>query len=225
MNIKGAIFDMDGTLVDSLFFWEPFWRDLGARFLGKENYVPPKELDLGIRTRTFTEAMAYIREPLGIAASAEELVAFGTANLAEFYRTQVGAKAGVHAFLDHLKARGVKMCVASATDKKYLPIALEACGLTDYFETVLSCSELGVGKDKPDIYLKAMEILDTSPADTCIFEDSFVALETAKRIGCHTVGVFDKNNYGQDRLAAASDIYLSEGEGFDTLIPQVTLKK
>ena len=51
MNIKGAIFDMDGTLVDSLFFWEPFWRDLGKTFLGKENYVPPKELDQGIRKR------------------------------------------------------------------------------------------------------------------------------------------------------------------------------
>lgn len=221
MNIKAAIFDMDGTLVDSLFFWEPFWRDLGARFLGKENYVPPKELDQGIRTMTFTEAMAYIREPLGITASAEELVAFGTENLADFYRTQVGPKAGVLAFLDHLKARGVRMCVASATDKKYLPIALEACGLSSYFETVLSCSELGVGKDQPDIYLKAMELLGTAPADTCIFEDSFVALETAKRIGCHTVGVFDKNNYGQERLRAASEIYLGEGEGFDTLIPRV----
>ena len=221
MNIKGAIFDMDGTLVDSLFFWEPFWRDLGARFLGKENYAPPKELDQGIRTMTFTEAMAYIREPLGITASAEELVTFGTENLAEFYRTKVGAKEGVHAFLDHLKARGVRMCVASATDKKYLPIALEACGLTSYFDAVLSCSELGVGKDKPDIYLKAMEILGTSPENTCIFEDSFVALETAKGIGCHTVGIFDKNNYGQDSLRAASEIYLGDGEGFDTLIPRV----
>ncbi|MBO5652746.1 MAG: HAD family hydrolase, partial [Clostridia bacterium] len=155
----------------------------------------------------------------------EELVAFGAGNLADFYRYKVSAKPGVHAFLDHLKAEGVRMCVASATDKKYLPIALEACGLSSYFETVLSCSELGVGKDKPDIYLKAMEILGTSPADTCIFEDSFVALETAKRIGCHTVGIFDKNNFGQDRLCAASEIYLAEGEGFDTLIPQVTLKK
>ena len=114
------------------------------------------------------------------------------------------------------------MCVASATDKKYLPIALEACGLTDYFETVLSCSDVGAGKDKPDIYFKAMEALGTSPADTCIFEDSFVALETGKRIGCQTVGIFDKNNYGQDRLRAASDIYLSEGMGFDALIERVT---
>ena len=222
MKIKGAIFDMDGTLVDSLFFWEPFWRDLGKTFLGKEGYAPPEEIDRSIRTMTFTEAMAYIREPLGITATTEALVRFGTENLASFYRTKVGAKAGAHAFLDHLKAEGIKMCVASATDKKYLPIALEACGLTSYFEAVLSCSDVGAGKDKPDIYRKAMDVLGTSPEDTCIFEDSFVALETAKRIGCQTVGIFDKNNYGQDRLAAASDIYLSEGEGFDTLIPRVT---
>lgn len=225
MQIKSAIFDMDGTLVDSLYYWKPFWKDLGATFLHRENYAAPTEVDLKVRTMIFSDAMTFVRDALGITAPAEEIVAFAAQNLADFYRYKVSAKPGVHAFLDHLKSEGVRMCVASATDKKYLPIALEACGLSSYFETVLSCSELGVGKDKPDIYLKAMELLGTAPADTCIFEDSFVALETAKRIGCHTVGIFDKNNYGQDRLAAASEIYLAEGEGFDTLIPQVTLKK
>ena len=221
MNIKGAIFDMDGTLVDSLFFWEPFWRDLGREYLGKENYVPPKELDRAIRTMIFSDAMAYVREPLGISASVEELVAFGSNNLADFYRTKVGAKAGVHAFLDHLKAEGVRMCVASATDKEYLPIALEACGLTSYFEAVLSCTDVGAGKDKPDIYLLALETLGTTAEETALFEDSYVALETGRAVGCHTVGIFDKNNFGQDRLRAASEIYLAEGEGFDTLIPKV----
>ena len=221
MNIKGAIFDMDGTLVDSLFFWEPFWRDLGREYLGKENYVPPKELDRAIRTMIFSDAMAYVREPLGISASAEELVAFGSNNLADFYRTKVGAKAGVHAFLDHLKAEGVRMCVASATDKKYLPIALDACGLSHYFDAVLSCTDVGAGKDKPDIYLLALETLGTTAEETALFEDSYVALETGRAVGCHTVGIFDKNNFGQDRLRAASEIYLAEGEGFDTLIPKV----
>ena len=219
MKIKGAIFDMDGTLVDSLFFWGVFWQDLGKNFLGKENYAPPKEIDLKVRTMIFTDAMAYVKDALGIAADKEEVVSFATENLSDFYRYKVKAKPGAHALLDHLKGMGVRMCVASATDKKYLPIALDACGLTPYFETVLSCAELGVGKDKPDIYLAALAALGTDASETCVFEDSLVALETAKKAGFHTVGIYDENNYGQERLCQASDIYVSRGQPLDISIP------
>lgn len=221
MKIKGAIFDMDGTLVDSLFFWGVFWRDLGEKFLGKENYAPPKEIDLKVRTMILTDAMAYVKDALGIAADAEEIVSFAKEKLSDFYRYKVKAKAGAHALLDHLKGIGVRMCVASATDKKYLPIALDACGLTPYFETVLSCAELGVGKDKPDIYFAALAALGTDASETCVFEDSFVALETAKKAGFHTVGIYDENNYEQERLCQASELYLSEGVSLDEAIAYV----
>ena len=110
----------------------------------------------------------------------------------------------------------------SATDKKYLPIALEACGLSPYFDTVLSCAELGVGKDRPDVYLLALEKLGVEAKDAAVFEDSFVALETAKGIGCHTVGIFDENNFGQDRLSAASDVYIAKGQTLDAVIPHLS---
>ena len=219
MKIKGAIFDMDGTLVDSLFFWGAFWRDLGEKFLGKENYAPPKEIDLKVRTMIFTDAMAYVRDALEIEADTEQVVSFATNNLSDFYRYKVKAKPGAHALLDHLKAMGVRMCVASATDKKYLPIALDACGLAPYFDTILSCAELGVGKDKPDIYLAALAALGTNASETCVFEDSFVAIETARAAGFHTVGIYDENNFGQDRLHQSSDIYVSRGQPLDIVIP------
>lgn len=219
MKIKAAIFDMDGTLVDSLFFWGVFWRDLGKTFLGEENFTPPEALDREVRTMIFTEAMAYVRDALGIRESADEVVRFATATLTDFYRCKVKVKAGTYALLDHLSACGVKLALASATDMRYVRIALDACGLDHYFDVVLSCADIGVGKDKPDIYLHTLEVLDTAAEDACVFEDSFVALETARSIGTHTVGIFDPNNFGQDRLRAASDIYLAEGEGLDRLIP------
>ena len=215
MKIKGAIFDMDGTLVDSLFWWEKFWRDLGKKFLDKESFAPPQELDLKVRTMIFTEAMAYVKDALSIEASAEEVVSFAAQNLADFYRYTVKAKTGVYALLDGLSAMGVKLALASATDMKYLKIALEACHLEKYFDTVLSCADLGVGKDKPDIYLLSLKKLGVEAHECAVFEDSFVALETAKRAGFHTVGIYDANNYGQDRLRAASEIYLGEGTPLD----------
>ena len=221
MKIKAAIFDMDGTLVDSLFFWGVFWRDLGAKYLGKENYTPPAELDRGVRTMVFTDAMAYVGGALGIKAPTEEVVAFATETLADFYRYKVKAKTGVYTLLDRLSAMGVKLALASATDMKYLKIALRACDLEKYFDVILSCADLGVGKDKPDIYLLSLEKLGVTAADSAVFEDSYVALETARDIGCHTVGIFDQNNYGQDRLEAASEIYLGEGIPLDDALLHV----
>ena len=97
--------------------------------------------------------------------------------------------------------------------------ALKSAGLYDYFDFVISCSEVGSGKERPDVYFKALELLGSSVEDTCVVEDAYVALETAKSIGLKTVGVFDNDNVAfQDRVKASSDIYLGEGHGLEELI-------
>lgn len=128
------------------------------------------------------------------------------------YKTRVDAKFGVLEFLKQMKARGVKMCVASATEPKYIKYVLERCSLDGFFEFIISCTEVGVGKEKPDVFLKALERLGGNLSEACVFEDSFVALETAKNAGFMTVGIYDKHNYGQDRLRAAADVYIAGGQ-------------
>ena len=224
MEIKGAIFDMDGTLVDSLAFWSVLWKKIGKRYLGEENFVPEEEVDRRVRTMIFVDALEYVWTHYGFRCSCEEFVAFGTDGITEFYREYVKPKAGAVAFLNHLKQSGVRLCLATATDPKYIADALTLCGMTGYFDTVLSCVEVGYGKDRPQIYLEALARLDCFPDESCVFEDSFVALETAKRIGCHTVGVFDRYNFGQERLSAASEIYLDEHHAMDTLIPKISAR-
>ena len=86
------------------------------------------------------------------------------------------------------------------------------------FDFVISCVDIGSGKDKPDIYLAALERFGSSLEQTCVFEDSFVALETAKRAGFITVGIHDNGNYDHDKLMAASDYYLADGMTFNDLI-------
>ena len=106
------------------------------------------------------------------------------------------------------------LCLASATDRRYLNIALESCGLAEFFtpETILSCSDIGVGKEKPDVFLAASRVLKTPISATAVFEDSALALETAKGAGFVTVGVYDSHQSAQARLRAASAIYLGEGK-------------
>ena len=224
MKIKGAIFDMDGTLVDSLMFWSVLWKKIGKKYFGEEDFVPNAEVDRQARTMIFVEALAHIWKHYGLACSCEEFVEFGTHGIHEFYREYAKPKAGAIALLDYLKQNGAKICLATATDPEYIPNALDCCGMTGYFDEILSCVTVGRGKDRPSIYLTALERLNCFPDEACVFEDSFVALETAKRIGCHTVGVFDRFNHGQDRLLAASEIYLDQTKGLDAVIPQLTIE-
>ena len=221
MKIKGAIFDMDGTLVDSLMFWEGFWRAFGKKYKGCDDYVPPKYIDSRVRAMMFADATAWICEELKPDATPQELYEFGNQNLDEHYRNVVTVKAGVFEFLEHLKSRGIKCCVATATEMEFASRALEYHGITKYLDAAISCTDIGVGKDKPDIYLKAGDILGFSEDELCVFEDSYVALETAKNAGFKTVGIFDKYNYCQDRLEAASNFYLGEGHSFTELIEKI----
>lgn len=214
MKIKGAIFDMDGTLVDSLAFWDCFWRDMGKRYFGDPDFCMDAEhFDTHVRTMIFSRAISYIHDYLNIPCSAEEFGAFAASYVEWFYGTVVTAKPGAVELLTALRERGIKMCLASATDRRYLSIALESCGLASFFtpETIISCSDIGVGKERPDVFLAALEVLGTPLVETAVFEDSALALETAKAAGFVTVGVYDSHQTSAKRLLAAADVYLGEG--------------
>lgn len=221
MKIKGAIFDMDGTLVDSLSFWDVLWGRIGERYLGVKNFKPSEEVDKSVRTMIFSQAMGYVKDVCGINASVDEITEFGTSSLADFYRDVVGLKYGARELLDALEAKGIKMCLATATDMKYVNIALDKLDLRKYFDAIMSCADIGKGKDQPDIYLNASNALGFDREDICVFEDSYVALETAKAIDLKTIGIFDKNNFGQDRLEKASIVYLGENRSLAELVKEI----
>lgn len=218
MEIKAAIFDMDGTLVDSLSFWQVYWTALGKRYANDPDFRPDPADDRKVRTLTFRAAAELVHETYGFGKDGEELLDYGNEILADFYRTRVKPKAGVVEFLEYAKARGVKLCVASATDPAYVDIALECCGLKKYFSKVFSCADLGVGKDKPDIFLLASESLGEKPEDTWVFEDSLTAIETAASVGMPTVGIYDRFNFGHERMRAIATEYIAPGETLCKLI-------
>lgn len=224
MKISGAIFDMDGTLVDSLFYWKYFWNEVGRRFLGEENFTPEEAVDKKIRTQIFTDAIEEIVKKYDFSGKEEQFREFALGSITEFYRTQSKIKKGAVELLDYLKKGGAKICLASATGKENVLFALRHHDLEKYFDLVLSCAEIGVGKDKPDIYLLAAKTLGCETTDSCVVEDSFVAIETAKKAGFKTVGVYDKYNYEHDRLKASSDIYIDENGSLTDLIPQIKVK-
>ena len=221
MKFKGAIFDMDGTLVDSLIFWDMFWGRIGARYLNDASFKASEEANKTIRTMILSDAMLYIKKLYSIPTTDREIIRFAEEELEAFYRTEAKLKDGAIELLETLKKRGIPICLASATTKKYVMIALKCCGIDSYFDQVLSCVDVGHGKEHPAVYFEAASALGFDPSELCVFEDSFVALETAKAAGFQTVGVYDRYNYMQDRLQAASDFYVKDGMSFFDVIAQI----
>ena len=129
-----------------------------------------------------------------------------------FYLYHATMKEGAIEILEHLTSNGVKCCLATATSIPHVEIMLKRYDLKKYFSGILSCSTLGVGKDKPDIYYKAIEILGLEANECCVVEDSFVAIESAKLTGAKTIGVYDKFAFNHARLQTSSDYYINDNE-------------
>ena len=202
--IKGAIFDLDGTLLDSMFIWDTIGEDY-LRSLGKE---PHEDLKETFMTLTLEEAAEYYREHYGVTLSVKEIVDGVNAMVEQTYRTKVTLKPGISEYLAWLKENGVRMCVATVTDRYLVEETLERLGVRHYFSEIFTCAEVGFGKDKPIIYQKALEHLGTAKDETYVFEDMLFALDTAKTDGFPTVGVYDRHEAHQDELKELADYYI-----------------
>ena len=218
MNIKAAIFDMDGTLVDSLMLWDVLWSTFGERFLNNKSFTPSVEDDKKVRTLTLKDAMKLIHDNYDLGGSGEELLSEANRIMNDFYAEKVELKNGAREFLEYCKNNGVKMCIASATAPELIDVALKHCDIEKYFLKVFSCGDIGKGKDEPDIFLHAADFLNTESSETWVFEDSLTAIETAVKIGMPTVGVYDKFNYGQAKIKEIATEYIDSEETLLKLI-------
>ena len=218
MDIKAAIFDMDGTLVDSLMLWDILWSTLGNKYLNNKNFMPSPEDDKKVRTLTLKDAMDLIHTSYCLGESGDELVNVANNMMLDFYKNHVTLKDGVLEFLKHCKASGVKMCIASATAPEFINTALEHLCIGGYFSKVFSCATIGKGKEEPDIFLQACEFLGESVKETWVFEDSLTAIETAAKTGMPTVGIYDRYNFGQEKIKQIATKYIDDGETLLKLI-------
>lgn len=209
MKFKMAIFDMDGTLIDSLGVWKILWQKIGEEFLGKKDFTPTEYDDKLVRTMLLNDAMDLIHNNYKICSSGNELLDFANDIMKWFYSEVVCVKDGVIDYLKYLKSNGIKMCLVTATAKELVNLALKNCELVDYFPEIISCADIGKGKDELDAFFAACDLFGVKSKDVCVFEDSLLAIETVKKASFQTVGIYDKNNFCQDKIKEISDIYIS----------------
>lgn len=221
MKISGAIFDMDGTLIDSLSFWDMVWEKFGNKYLKDGNFRPSREDEKAMRTLEMKKAMELLHDKYGIGEDAQKLLDEVNQMIVDFYSGVVELKDGVADFLEACYQRGIRMCVASATDLRFLKIVIARFSLEKYFVKIVSCSDIGRGKEHPDVFLAAHECLGTPKESTWIFEDSIVALQTASAAGFNTVGIYDKYTFDVEKVKETSTVYIDRGESVARLVAEI----
>lgn len=189
MDKKYCIFDMDGTLVDSM----GFWRELGRDYLASKGITGPEAAEVlkKIKPLTMGEAACLFRESFALAEPPQVIVDEMNEVMKRHYLYDVPLKPGVREYLERRRAEGCRMCVATATDETLARLCFQRLEIDHFFEFILSCENLNVRKTQPDIYLLAAQKLGSCPEETAVFEDAMYAARTAKRAGFYTVAVWD----------------------------------
>lgn len=188
MSIKGAIFDVDGTLLDSM----PIWGAAPNMYLKKYGIAPKKNLADDVFTLSQAEWAHFIAEHYDLHQTDQEIQEGICEITNDFYLNKAPLKPGVVSLLDALAGRGVPMIAATNTPRDLIDLVLKRHGIRHHFIDILNCSDLGTNKREPYIYEKALSILGTPKNETWIFEDVLHAVQTAKKAGFPVVAVADE---------------------------------
>lgn len=207
-EFKGAIFDMDGTLLDSM----PVWKRLTQGYLAElgltvtdEEYAACEGFSQPQVAQYFVDR--YPELPGGASGLMEGMDRLITTR----YETIAKPKAGVLPFLDGLRRRGVKMAIATLTARRHAEKALRDRDMMGYFEFMLTIEDVGISKYQPDIYLKSAEKMGLAPADCIVFEDAPYACATAKRAGFRVCGMVEPAYAaGERELRSVSDFIVEQ---------------
>lgn len=211
--IAGAVFDVDGTLLDSMSIWDT----VGADYLRSIGFKPKENLNEVFKDMSLDQAARYYQTEYGVTLSVEEITEGVNALLEDFYRHRAALKLGAGELVRELSRRGVKLCVATATDRYLVEAALERCGVLSCFGRIFTCGEVGHGKNEPHIFEAALRFLGTVREETLVFDDALYAVRTAKKAGFPVAAVYDSHEKGQAQVRALADVYLENLAQLDKL--------
>ena len=203
-KITGAVFDMDGTLVDSM----KIWSVAGDKYLKEQGIKADDYLGEVLFSMTMEEGAEYMIEQYELDKSREDVIAGINRIVYDFYAEEVELKEGVYEALSKFESAGIPMAVATSTDRELAERALSRTGIDKFFKGIFTCSEIGLSKNHPDIYIAACELLGTERENTWVFEDGLYGLVTAKAAGFKVVGIYDEvSRHDREKLKKESDIY------------------
>ena len=191
MGLMGnIIFDMDGTLLDSMGMWE----NLGSIYLTKKGIVPPADLKEVIENKTLEEAAEYFIADLGIEGTVKEVVQEILSLIRDKYYNELQLKPGVKKYVLSEYEKGSNMCILTTSDRELAIAAMERTGIGLCFKEIFTAETLGLSKRGPEIFLKTCELMGFEPSNTVVYVYALYAVMAAMAAGCHVVAVYDNIN-------------------------------
>ena len=214
MKIEGMIFDFDGTLFDSMSIWET----AGVDYLASLGLKAEDNLSQKIKPMTLRQVAEYLQGQYALSLTTEQIMDGINKTVENYYFHHAMPKENVRNMLAYFQSKGVKMCIATATDRYQIEAALKRCDLLHYFEAIFTCSEVGHGKDEPHIYECACNYLQTKKSATAVFEDAYHGAKTAKNAGFFVVGIYDRYERRTEELKELADVYINNFSELEKLI-------
>ena len=188
--MKAAIFDMDGTLLDTM----SVWRTVNLNFLREQGVDPTPQQEEDMLNLSGAMAIGYVKEHFGIEVEFEALMKHSISLIVPFYRSGAPHKPGALDYLKRLRARGVKTVLATATPAKDALLAVNQAGLTPHLDYIFSTEILGLSKGGPEFYDALCALIGEEKQDCVMFEDALYAMRGARAAGLGVIGVTDPTN-------------------------------
>lgn len=202
---KAVIFDMDGTLMDSMWMW----KDIDIEYLGRYDLTVPEWLEREIEGMGFTETAAYFKEIFHLPCSVEKIKADWNQMAYEKYANQVPLKHGARRFLDMIRSQGIKIGIATSNHIDLVTAALKGNQVEELFDCICTSCQVAKGKPAPDVYLSVADSLQVKPEECLVFEDVPNGILAGKNAGMKVCAVEDA--YSADRrkeILELADYYI-----------------
>lgn len=204
-KFKAAIFDLDGTLIDSM----GIWKVIDEEYLNTYGFDVPENLQEEITHLTIIETAMYFKEKFNIKDNIETIINTWNDMAYNHYSNTIKLKEGVIEFLYYLKSNNIKIGLATSNTQPLLEATLKNNNIYDYFDSITISEEVGVSKANPDIYLLSAQKLNVDPKDCIVFEDIVQAVKGAKLAGMTVYSIYDESSaYQKDELIKVSDKYI-----------------
>ncbi len=205
-NIKAIIFDLDGTLIDSMHVW----KQIDIEYMDNKGLELPDDLQTAIEGMSFTETAMYFKDRFGIEDTIEDIKLEWHEMAKHHYRHKIYLKEGVEDLIALFKNKGLKLGIGTSNSHTLTKEILRKHGIYEYFEAIVTSCEVEKGKPQPDVFLKVAELLNVSPEQCIVFEDTYAGVLAAKRAGMKVIAVEDEASLpNKEEIIKLADKYIS----------------
>jgi len=187
-NIEAVIFDLDGTLLDSM----EVWKNIDIEFLGKREIIPPQDLSRLIEGMSFHETATFFKELFLLTETVEEIQGIWHSMAFDKYKNEIKLKDGAYNFLKILKEKDIKLGIATSNSRELAETCLIALDIIDLFDVIITGDDIEYGKPSPEIYLKAASQMNVAPEKCLIFEDIPNGIQAGINAKMRTCAVYDE---------------------------------